>query len=77
MVDGQWLTELPFVVITGSLVNASACTGLVHESFKKDDYSDFTRPWFAWANSYFAVKKSPKSSTLPQVTKNLRVFTRH
>ena len=33
------------------LVNASACTGLVHESFDMDDVTDFTRPWFAWANS--------------------------
>ena len=28
-------------------------TGLMHESFFKDDAAQFTRPWFAWANSIF------------------------
>jgi len=27
--------------------------GFMHESFWKDDASQFTRPWFAWANSLF------------------------
>mmetsp|Transcript_27982 Transcript_27982/g.54403 ORF Transcript_27982/g.54403 Transcript_27982/m.54403 type:complete len:438 (+) Transcript_27982:1-1314(+) len=31
----------------------SAGTGLMHESFNKDDVGSFTRPWFAWANSLF------------------------
>ena len=31
-----------------------AGTYLMHESFNKDDAEDFTRPWFAWANSLFA-----------------------
>ncbi|MBW5447551.1 metal-independent alpha-mannosidase [Cohnella sp. CFH 77786] len=29
-------------------------TGYMHEGFRKDDPSSFTRPWFAWANSLFA-----------------------
>lgn len=28
-------------------------TGFMHESFHKDDPSNFTRPWFAWANTLF------------------------
>ena len=36
------------------LVDSSACTGFIHESFDRDDASVYTRPWFAWANSFFA-----------------------
>ncbi|GAA4769698.1 glycoside hydrolase family 125 protein [Stakelama sediminis] len=28
-------------------------TGFMHESFNKDDPTDFTRKWFAWANALF------------------------
>ena len=27
--------------------------GFMHESFNKDDATDFTRSWFAWANTIF------------------------
>ena len=37
-----------------ALLASSAGTGLLHESFHKDDPSIFTRPWFAWCNSLFA-----------------------
>jgi meiotically up-regulated gene 157 (Mug157) protein len=37
-----------------SLLRTDAGTGLMHESFHKDDPVQFTRPWFAWANSLFA-----------------------
>ena len=36
------------------IVNTDAGTKLMHESFNKNDATDFTRPWFAWANSLFA-----------------------
>ena len=35
------------------LVKAHAVTGFMHESFHVDDSSNFTRPWFAWANTLF------------------------
>lgn len=28
-------------------------TGFIHESFNKDDASNYTRPWFAWQNTLF------------------------
>lgn len=35
------------------LKSTDAGTGFMHESFIKDDAGDFTRKWFAWANSLF------------------------
>jgi hypothetical protein len=35
------------------LRDTTAGTGFIHESFHKDDASNFTRPWFAWANTLF------------------------
>jgi meiotically up-regulated gene 157 (Mug157) protein len=30
-----------------------AGTGFMHESFHKDDTSNYTRSWFAWANTLY------------------------
>ncbi len=35
------------------LTTTHAGTGLMHESFNKDDAAIFSRPWFAWANTLF------------------------
>jgi meiotically up-regulated gene 157 (Mug157) protein len=35
------------------LVKAHSATGLLHEAFHVDNAADFTRPWFAWANTLF------------------------
>ena len=35
------------------LINTDGGTGFMHESFHKDDANNFTRPWFAWANTLF------------------------
>ena len=35
------------------LLRTDAGTGFIHESFNRNDASDFTRPWFAWQNTLF------------------------
>lgn len=35
------------------LKTSTAGSGFMHESFNKDDARNFTRPWFAWANTLF------------------------
>lgn len=35
------------------LKSTHAGTGFMHESFDKDDATDFSRKWFAWANTLF------------------------
>ncbi|KAH1744080.1 hypothetical protein KXV22_008913 [Aspergillus fumigatus] len=37
-----------------NLVRNSSLLGLVHESINVNNIKDYTRPWFAWANSVFA-----------------------
>ncbi len=36
-----------------SLLNTDGGTGFMHESFHKDDPTNFTRAWFAWQNTLF------------------------
>jgi meiotically up-regulated gene 157 (Mug157) protein len=36
-----------------SLRDTTAGTGFMHETFRSDDATKFTRPWFAWANTLF------------------------
>jgi hypothetical protein len=35
------------------LKTTHAGTGFMHESFNKNDPAQFTRAWFAWANTLF------------------------
>lgn len=35
------------------LMKTDAGTGFIHESFNKDDATNYTRPWFAWQNTLF------------------------
>lgn len=37
------------------LLETDAGTGYMHEGFSSDDPAQFTRPWFAWSNSMFAL----------------------
>jgi len=36
-----------------TLMSTDAGTGFIHESFNKDDPSNYTRAWFAWQNTLF------------------------
>ncbi len=36
-----------------TLAGTEAGTDFMHEAFDADDPSQFSRPWFAWANSLF------------------------
>jgi len=49
------------------LKSAHAGTGFMHEAFHKDDASNFTRKWFAWANTLFGELVMHTNSKYPQV----------
>ncbi len=44
-------TEIGQAIAT--LKNSAAGTGFMHESFNRNDAGQFTRSWFAWANTLF------------------------
>lgn len=41
--------------IWNTVLSTDAGTGFMHEGFNCDDPDEFTRSWFAWANTLFAV----------------------
>lgn len=45
--------ESEIVACISMLKNTHAGTGFMHETFHKDDPKNFTRSWFAWANTLF------------------------
>ena len=49
------------------LLRTDAGLGFIHESFHKDDATNFTRPWFAWQNTLFGelVLKLVNDGKLP------------
>ena len=46
-------SELEIAQCLRVLARTDAGTGFMHEAFDADHPSDFSRPWFAWANSLF------------------------
>lgn len=44
-------------------------TGFMHESFHKDDPENFTRKWFAWANTLFGELVIDTLNKYPQIVK--------
>ena len=62
--DMVWPMSITILAMTSSndaeiakciktLVDSDAGTGFMHETFHKDDPENFTRKWFAWANTLF------------------------
>lgn len=45
----------------------TAGLGLIHESINIYDTTSYTRPWFAWANSYFAEMVLDLASRKPHL----------
>ena len=53
-VQGMTATdEREMTEVLGRLITTHAGTARMHEGFDKDNAANFTRPWFAWANSMF------------------------
>jgi len=51
------------------LKNTHAGTGFIHESFHKDDPANYTRKWFAWANTLFGELILKVHSEHPELLK--------
>jgi hypothetical protein len=50
-----------------TLRDTTAGTHFLHESFQKDNAADFTRAWFAWANTLFGELMLHLAETRPSV----------
>ncbi len=49
------------------LIKSNTGTGFMHESFNKNDASNFTRKWFAWANTLFGEFVIHTSQKYPSI----------
>ncbi|MGI6634831.1 MAG: glycoside hydrolase family 125 protein [Christensenellales bacterium] len=73
-IQAMTATDLDEVTgIVSMILNTHAGTGFMHEGFNPDDPAQFTRPWFAWANSLFGelIYRLYEAGTLPQVLEGL------
>ncbi len=50
-----------------TLQSSTVGTGFMHESYFKDDPKQFTRPWFAWANTLFGELIATLVTTRPEL----------
>ncbi|KAJ6471435.1 hypothetical protein C8R45DRAFT_1078258 [Mycena sanguinolenta] len=73
-----WPMGLVTEVVTGTddadiivkleyLKNTTTGLGLMHESVNTHNVEDYTRPWFAWANSYFGETILQLAQTKPHL----------
>lgn len=53
------------------LKNTHAGTGFMHETFHKDNASNFTRKWFAWANTLFGELIIKTTREHPDILKDV------
>ena len=53
------------------LKSTHAGTGFMHETFNKNDPTQFTRKWFAWANSLFGELIVKLSQERPQILRHI------
>jgi meiotically up-regulated gene 157 (Mug157) protein len=53
------------------LKKSHAGTGLMHESFHKDDPANFTRKWFAWANTLFGELIVTLANEKPEILRTV------
>ena len=53
------------------LKHTHAGTGFMHESFNKDNPADFTRKWFAWANTLFGELIIKTHQRYPEIFKKI------
>ena len=51
----------------GMLKTSAAGSGFMHESYFKDDPKNFTRAWFAWANTLFGELIATLAMTKPEL----------
>ena len=54
------------------LKHASAGSGFMHESFNRNDAANFTRAWFAWANTLFGELVANVATTRPSLIRAAR-----
>jgi uncharacterized protein len=64
-------TDYDIVESLSMLKATHAGTGFMHESFMKDDVSQFTRSWFAWANTLFGELVLETYRTKPDLLKEV------
>ncbi|WP_128548018.1 glycoside hydrolase family 125 protein [Larkinella soli] len=78
LVDSIWPMSLTMRALTSTdgqeilnhlrqLKKTHAGTGFMHESFHKDDPAQFTRKWFAWANTLFGELVLKVAAERPQL----------
>ncbi|RYY67779.1 MAG: metal-independent alpha-mannosidase, partial [Chitinophagaceae bacterium] len=53
------------------LINTHGDTGFMHESFHKNDPKNFTRSWFAWANTIFGEFVLQVQDKMPHLLKSI------